>query len=130
MYFVSPVSFFRKGGDDNVRRVGDPDPLDNNQDYYLYSIIEGDENINFDVDMLCLEWTEMNIHFNLMKYYIYYRIYGVILPANYKPFELTTRLGFFMKVLNLTVLIITIVSHFDSVSLLGMVKVKDQEEIC
>jgi hypothetical protein len=94
LYFISPVSFIRKGGDDNVRRVDDTDPLDNNLDYYLYSIIEGDENINFDEDMLCLEWTEMNIHFNLMKYYIYYRIPGIILPAYYKPFELTTKIGY------------------------------------
>ena len=71
--FITYETVSRKGGDPNVRRTNDPDPLDNYFDYYLYSDV--DSILQFTEDsVLCLTAGEMNIYFNYLKYLLYTKI--------------------------------------------------------
>jgi len=91
LFFIRETERTRKGGDYNVRRIGDPNPPDNNIDYYLYSASEVIGPVND--EMKCLEWTEMNVYFNLMRYLIYTKIPNDDLPPGYLPMQLTYQNG-------------------------------------
>jgi len=68
-YFTNQFQVTRKGGDENIRRSGDPEPPDNIYDYYLFSASEAVGTV--DDDVLCLEYTEMNYYFLYLKYLLF-----------------------------------------------------------
>jgi len=81
-YFTNKFMVTRKGGDDNIRRTGDSEPLDNVYDYYLYSASEAIGIV--DDDVLCLEYTEMNYYFLYLKYLLFTKLpVDLQLPPGY-----------------------------------------------
>jgi len=81
-FFINQFQIFRKGGNLDVRRSGDPEPLNNIYDYYLYSASEAVGIV--DDDMLCLEYTEMNFYFCYLKYLLFTKLPDDLeLPAGY-----------------------------------------------
>jgi len=80
-YFIGLMQRTKKGGDPDLRRPSDPEPPDNVYDYYLYSAYTlygpvGD-------DMLCLNYTEMNVYFQYLRYLLYFKIPVEELPEDY-----------------------------------------------
>lgn len=73
-FFVHQVNVFRKGGDPNTRRINDPDPPNNVYDYYLYS--SSTEYGTITSDILCLDYSEMNVYYNFLEYLLYTKIPG------------------------------------------------------
>jgi hypothetical protein len=71
--FITYETVSRKGGDLNVRRSNDPDPVDNYFDYYLFSAMDSIQPFTED-SVLCLTSGEMNIYFNYLKYLLYIKI--------------------------------------------------------
>lgn len=80
------VNLFQKelmGGDPEIRRTGDPEPVDNQFDYYLYSASETIGPV--DDDILCLSYPEMNQYFSYLKYLLFTKLpqdmptgYGIV----------------------------------------------------
>jgi len=79
--FTNLTTVIKKGGNTDLRRPTDPEPKDNNFDYYLFSASEEWGAINDDI--LCLEYGEMNIYFNYLKYLLLNKIPGEDVPVAY-----------------------------------------------
>jgi hypothetical protein len=71
-FFVNLTTKIKYGGASELRRDGDPDPINNNFDYYLYSTRT---DINpFNSSTLCLSHIEMNYYFSFLQYLLYTKI--------------------------------------------------------
>jgi hypothetical protein len=79
--FTNLTTVIKKGGDTDLRRPTDPEPKDNNFDYFLFSASEEWGAINDDI--LCLEYGEMNFYFSYLKYLLYTKIPNQELPSGY-----------------------------------------------
>jgi len=78
-FFIHLFQIIKTGGYPDVRRIGDPEPPDNVCDYYLYSASEAIGPVNN--DMLCLEYTEMNVYFNYLKYLLFTSLQNGLPPG-------------------------------------------------
>ncbi|MCD4695872.1 MAG: hypothetical protein K8S16_06485, partial [Bacteroidales bacterium] len=81
VFFIHQTEKTKKGGDPNIRRPGDPNPPDNDFDYYLYS--SSTENETVTDETLCLEWTEMNIYYTYLKYLLFTKMPNDDVPEGY-----------------------------------------------
>ncbi len=80
-YFVRLMQITKAGGDPSIRRVGDPNPPDNFFDFYLYNANSAYGNVNSDI--LCLDYTELNVYFTYLHYLLYSMIPNEELPVGY-----------------------------------------------
>jgi len=79
--FTNLTTIIKYGGDSSLRRPADPEPKDNDFDFYLFSASEEWGAINDDI--LCLEYGEMNIYFNYLKYLLFTKIPSQELPSGF-----------------------------------------------
>jgi hypothetical protein len=79
--FTNLTTVIKKGGDTDLRRPTDPEPPNNDFDYYLFSASEEWGQVTDDI--LCLEYGEMNIYFNYLKYLLYTKIPNQELTSGY-----------------------------------------------
>jgi len=80
-YFSNLTTVTKTGGDPALRRPTDPNPPDNDFDYYLYNASDAYGTITDDV--LCLGYEEMNYYYSYLYYLIYEKIPGEDVPAAY-----------------------------------------------
>jgi hypothetical protein len=67
----------------------------------LFSTFEYNGVPFYEYDELCMDWLNLNIHFNKMKYLIYTKLQlENVVPIGYKPIDLTDFLGFHETVSN------------------------------
>nr|NQU89974.1 hypothetical protein [Bacteroidota bacterium] len=81
-FFTNQIPVTIKGGNEEIRRQNDPNPQDNYLDYYLYSASEEYGTINNNT--LCLEYDEMNLYYNYLKYLMFEKIPGMYVPSAYQ----------------------------------------------
>ena len=91
MFFISPTNVFHKGGD--LRRDGDPDPLNNIYDYYMYSTSTENGTITNQNGVLCLSYYEMNVYYDQLKQLLYDKIPETEVPSGYKIEQIMWMLG-------------------------------------
>ncbi|MEZ5195771.1 MAG: hypothetical protein R2764_05065 [Bacteroidales bacterium] len=78
IYFTAPFQMHKfQGGDPYIKRPGDTE--DNHCDYYMYNAWES---IGISDDTLCVEWPEMNLYFQYLKYWLYNKMKDSLNTAN------------------------------------------------
>jgi hypothetical protein len=81
-YFFSNLTpITKKGGTTELRRPADPNPPNNEFDYYLYSA--SDEWGTVTDNDLCLEYVEMNFYYSYLHFLLFEKIPGEDVPAAY-----------------------------------------------
>ncbi|MBC8488847.1 MAG: hypothetical protein H8D45_22725 [Bacteroidetes bacterium] len=93
LFFIHQTDRYRKGGDPNIRREGDPDPPNNVYDYYLYS--SSTEYGTVTDEILCLDYMEMNVYYDYLKYLLYTKIPDEDLPPGYRIEIIVGMSGYF-----------------------------------
>lgn len=78
-FFIHLFQIEKTGGYPDVRRIGDPEPPNNVCDYYLYSASEAIGPVNDDI--LCLNYVEMNVYFNYLKYLLFTSLQNGLPPG-------------------------------------------------
>jgi hypothetical protein len=87
-YVINPSVIERKGGEPNVRRENDPNPPDNNYDYYLFY---GTEEIGL-VEK-CLNRNRMNTNYAYLRYLLLTKIPNEELSSLYKLINVENMVG-------------------------------------
>jgi hypothetical protein len=90
-FYINQHTITKKGGSPDIRRINDPDPQNNYLDYYLFNASE--EYGTVTDNTLCLEYWEMNQHYNNLKYLLYNIIPGSNPPPGYSVIEILSMLG-------------------------------------
>jgi len=65
-FFINITEYIVEGGDPLIRRPNDPE--DNHLDYYLYY---ANSDIGLSADTSCIEWPEMNLYYNFLKFLMF-----------------------------------------------------------
>ena len=82
LFFIDQTDRTRKGGNENTLRPDDPEPFNNVYDYYLYSA--STEYGTVTDEILCLNYMEMNVYYDYLKYLLYTKIPNEDLPPGYR----------------------------------------------
>jgi len=90
--FVNLFQIELKGGSTEIRRIGDPNPPDNQFDYYLFDVSELNGTITDEI--LCLSYPEMNLYFSFLKYLLFTRL-PQEMPENYAIVRVLSMVGTF-----------------------------------
>ncbi|NOX45490.1 MAG: hypothetical protein GXO89_00750, partial [Chlorobi bacterium] len=90
-FFTNATNVTHKGGD--FRRDGDPEPLDNIYDFYLYSTSTENGTITDENGVLCLNYNEMNVYYDLLNQLVYTKIPEAEMPPGYKIEKIMWMLG-------------------------------------
>lgn len=78
IYFTAPLQLHKfQGGDSYLKRPSDV--MDNHCDYYMYNAWDY---IGISDDTLCVEWSEMNLYFLYLKYWLYNKMKDSLNAAN------------------------------------------------
>jgi hypothetical protein len=98
-YFYCNLTVIRKkGGDPNLRRLGDPKPQDNIYDYYLYNASDTYDSVTN--ENLCLTPNELNTYFYLLEHLLFNKIPSEDVPAAYEIVRVIWMNGDYDKIEN------------------------------